>query len=197
VRAVRAPVTLKTRIGWDHEHKNGLRIARIATESGIQCLAIHGRTRADMYQGAVDYAAIAAIKASVNIPVIANGDIDSAEKARFVLENTACDAVMIGRAAQGKPWVFDEVNFFLREGQHRAPLASRAVHDIMRAHLEDLYAFYGDATGVRVARKHLIWYCQQHPGQKFLRDRLVRVATPQEQLSLLQCHFESQHEHAA
>jgi tRNA-dihydrouridine synthase B len=186
VRAVDVPVTLKTRTGWDPGNRNGLKVARIAADSGIQCLAVHGRTRADLFRGAAEYETIAAIKAGVKIPVIANGDIDSAEKARYVLEKTSCDAVMIGRAAQGKPWIFDEVNFYLRTGRHSPPLASAEVRAIMRAHLEDLYAFYGEATGVRVARKHLSWFCQQHPGQRTLRDRLVRVETPQEQLSLLE-----------
>jgi tRNA-dihydrouridine synthase B len=185
VRAVPVPVTLKTRTGWNAENKNGVVIARIAADSGIQCLAVHGRTRAEMYRGFAEYDTVAAIKASVKIPVIANGDIDSAEKARYVLEKTGCDAVMIGRAAQGRPWIFDEVNFFLDHGVNRAPLAIAFVRDIMRAHLEDLYGFYGEETGVRVARKHLSWYCQQHPGQQSLRDHLVRVETPAEQLSML------------
>jgi tRNA-dihydrouridine synthase B len=191
VRAVPVPVTLKTRTGWNAENKNGIAIARIAADTGIQCLAVHGRTRAEMYRGIAEYDTVAAIKASVKIPVIANGDIDSAEKARYVLEKTGCDAVMIGRAAQGRPWIFDEVNFFLAYGVNRAPLAIAFVHDIMRAHLEDLYGFYGEETGVRVARKHLSWYCQQHPGQQSLRDHLVRVETPAEQLSMLAEHFES------
>jgi tRNA-dihydrouridine synthase B len=191
VRAVSVPVTLKTRTGWNAENKNGVAIARIAADSGIQCLAVHGRTREEMYRGFAEYDTVAAIKASVKIPVIANGDIDSAEKARYVLEKTGCDAVMIGRAAQGRPWIFDEVNFFLRNGVNRAPLAIAFVRDIMRAHLEDLYGFYGEETGVRVARKHLSWYCQQHPGQQSLRDHLVRVETPAEQLSMLAEHFES------
>jgi tRNA-dihydrouridine synthase B len=191
VRAVDAPVTLKTRTGWDRDHKNGVRIARIAEDNGIQALAIHGRTRRDLYQGIAEHETVAAIKAVVKIPVFANGDIDSPEAARRVLELTRCDGVMIGRAAQGRPWIFDEVNFFLAEGESRATLALEKVRDIMRAHLEDLYAFYGEETGVRVARKHLSWYFRQHPGQEALRNRLVQIETPQEQLSTLLEHYDT------
>jgi tRNA-dihydrouridine synthase B len=183
VRAVNAPVTLKTRTGWDPEHKNGIRIATIAEQAGIQALAIHGRTRSDRYQGIAEHETARAIKASVAIPVFANGDIDSPQHARTVLAQTGCDGVMIGRAAQGRPWIFDEVNFFLASSELRADLTLEKVRDIMRAHLEDLYAFYGDAAGIRVARKHLSWYCQQHPGQDGLRGRLMRMETTKEQLS--------------
>jgi tRNA-dihydrouridine synthase B len=189
VRAVEVPVMLKTRTGWDRDHKNGLRIAVIAEGAGIQALAIHGRTRADLYQGSAEHETVAAIKAAIKIPVFANGDIDSPRRAREILALTKCDGIMIGRAAQGRPWIFDEVNFFLAEGESRAALALEKVRDIMRAHLEDLYAFYGDETGVRVARKHLSWYFRQHPGQDALRNRLVQIETPQEQLSTLLEHY--------
>jgi tRNA-dihydrouridine synthase B len=185
VRAVAAPVTLKTRTGWNRELKNGARIAALAERCGIQALAIHGRTRADMYAGEAEYDTVRAIKAQVKIPVFANGDIDSPQCAGAVLASTGCDGVMVGRAAQGRPWIFDEVNFFLATGESRPPLALEIVRDIMRAHLEDLYAFYGDETGVRVARKHLSWYCRQHPGQEDLRERLMQIETPREQLSML------------
>ena len=191
VRAVSAPVTLKTRTGWNRQNKNGIHVARIAEDCGIQALAIHGRTRADMYQGDAEHETVATIKSMIKIPVFANGDIDSPERARQVLAQTGCDGVMIGRAAQGRPWIFDDVNFFLRVGKLRAELAPEKVRDIMRAHLEDLYALYGDATGVRVARKHLSWYLRQHPGQEDLRNRLVTIETPREQLSTLLEHFEA------
>ena len=184
VRAVAAPVTLKTRTGWDRDHKNGVRIARIAESAGVQALAIHGRTRADLYQGDAEFETVGAIKSSVKIPVFANGDIDSPQRARAVLRSTGCDGVMLGRAAQGKPWIFDDVNFFLATGQSRADLPRQKVRAIMRAHIEDLYAFYGDETGVRVARKHLSWYCRQHPGFDALRKRLMQIETPQDQLSV-------------
>jgi tRNA-dihydrouridine synthase B len=185
VAAVKVPVTLKTRTGWDPSHKNGIHIARIAEDCGIQALAVHGRTRTDMFQGAAEHDTVRAIKGSVKIPVLANGDIDSPMRAREILSYTGCDGIMIGRAAQGRPWIFDEVNFFVETGKLREELAQENVRDIMRAHLEDLYDFYGDETGVRVARKHLSWYFRQHPGQEALRDRLVRIETPQEQLATL------------
>src|SRR5580658_7150922 len=185
VSAVSVPVTLKTRTGWDLTHKNGIRIARIAEDCGIQALAIHGRTRADMYRGTAEHETVRSIKESIGIPVFANGDIDSPLRAREILAATGCDGIMIGRAAQGRPWIFDEVNFFLAAGELRRELALENVRDIMRAHLEDLYDFYGDATGVRVARKHLSWYFRQHPGQEALRNRLVLIETPQEQLATL------------
>jgi tRNA-dihydrouridine synthase B len=197
VRAVDVPVMLKTRTGWDRAHKNGILIARIAEDNGIQALAIHGRTRTDLYQGDAEHETAAAIKAAIKIPVFANGDVDSPEAARRVLELTRCDGIMIGRAAQGRPWIFDEVNFFLAEGKSRADLALEKVRDIMRAHLEDLYSFYGDETGVRVARKHLSWYFRQHPGQEDLRNRLVRIETPQEQLSTLLEHYDTRVHRAA
>ncbi len=189
VAAVSAPVTLKTRTGWDRDNKNGLLIAKIAESSGIRALSIHGRTRRDMYQGEAEHDTVRAIKAQVGIPVFANGDIDSPQRAREVLAATGCDGVMIGRAAQGRPWIFDEVNFFLNSGELRDKLALEKVRDIMRAHLEDLYQFYGSDTGVRVARKHLSWYFQQHPGHEALRAQLMKIETPQEQLSTLLKHF--------
>jgi tRNA-dihydrouridine synthase B len=183
VKSVAAPVTLKMRTGWDRDHKNGLHIAKLAEAAGIAALAIHGRTRADRYEGEAEYDTVAAIKDGVRIPVFANGDIDSPQRACAVLARTGCDGVMIGRAAQGRPWIFDEVNFFLATGRMRADLPLKNVRDIMRAHLEDLYTLYGDETGVRVARKHLSWYCRRHPGQEAFRARLMSVGTAREQLS--------------
>ena len=197
VAAVSVPITLKTRTGWDPLHKNGIHIARIAEDCGIQALAIHGRTRTDMYRGAAEHDTVRAIKRSVKIPVLANGDIDSPLRAQEILRYTGCDGVMIGRAAQGRPWIFDEVNFFIETGNLREDLARENVRDIMRAHLEDLYDFYGDETGVRVARKHLSWYFDQHPGQEALRDRLVRIGTPQEQLATLLDQYDTQVPRAA
>jgi tRNA-dihydrouridine synthase B len=185
VAAVAVPVTLKMRTGWDRDNKNGVRIARIAEDCGIQALAVHGRTRADLYQGEAEHRTVRAIKDKLKIPVFANGDVDSPIRAREILAFTGCDGIMIGRAAQGRPWIFDDVNFFLRESKLREELALEKVRDIMRAHLEDLYDFYGDEIGVRVARKHLSWYFRQHPGQEALRDRLVRIETPEEQLATL------------
>ncbi len=183
VRAVNAPVTLKTRTGWDHDHRNGLRIAQLAQELGIAAIAMHGRTRSDLYEGSAEHDTVREVKASLRIPVIANGDIESPQSAQAILQRTGCDAVMIGRAAWGKPWIFDDVNFFLSTGRMRESLASEIVRDIMRAHLEDLYSLYGDETGVRVARKHLNWYCRQHHGREVVRGFLLRAMTPREQLA--------------
>jgi tRNA-dihydrouridine synthase B len=197
VAAVRVPVTLKIRTGWDRDHKNAMSIAQIAEAEGIQALAVHGRTRTDLYQGAAEHHTVCAIKAQVKIPVIANGDVTNPSTALEVLRATGCDGVMIGRAAQGRPWIFDEVNFFLATQQFRAPLALVHLRDIMRAHLEDLYSFYGDETGVRVARKHLNWYCRQHPWQKSFGERLMKIDSPLEQLSMVMQHFETEVSRAA
>ena len=152
------PVTLKTRTGWDRQLRNGARIARIAEDSGIAALAIHGRTRADFYQGEAEYETIREIKSRVRIPVFANGDIDTPHKARAVLDFTGAEGVMIGRAAHGAPWVFRDVNGFLSTGQTPPPLSRESLRDIVLTHLESIYAFYGEDSGLRIARKHLGWY---------------------------------------
>ncbi|MEO8102556.1 MAG: tRNA dihydrouridine synthase DusB [Betaproteobacteria bacterium] len=164
VSAVAVPVTLKIRTGWDRDHRNALTIARIAEESGIQSLAVHGRTRSDLYEGAAEYDTIRAVKQSVRIPVVANGDIDTPEKARFVLAYTGCDAVMIGRAAQGQPWIFREIAHYLQTGRHLAAPSLAEIHAIASRHLRELHAFYGDYKGVRIARKHVGWYLAGLPG---------------------------------
>jgi len=163
VRAVNVPVTLKIRTGWDRTQKNGIRIALIAEECGVAALAVHGRTRADLYNGDAEYDVIAAIKQAVNIPVLANGDVDSAHKARQVLEYTKCDGLLIGRAAQGRPWIFREIAHYLATGEVLAPPSAEEVCDILCGHLEALYAFYGELQGVRMARKHLGWYARDRP----------------------------------
>jgi len=161
VNAVDVPVTLKIRTGWDRAHKNGVNIACIAEASGIAALAVHGRTRADFYAGAAEYETIRDIKARVRIPVFANGDIDSAQKAREVLDFTGADGVMIGRASHGAPWIFDAVNAQVGARNATPTLLRADVRDIILAHLDSLYVFYGEETGVRIARKHLGWYCEQ------------------------------------
>ena len=158
VDSVDVPVTLKMRTGWDRDHRNGPTIARIAEESGIAALAVHGRTRADHYTGEAEYETIATIKQTVRIPVFANGDITDGPKARRVLDRTGVDGLMIGRAAQGRPWIFREIRHFLRYGTAATPIDAPEVRDILLGHLRQLYAFYGDAAGLRVARKHLGWY---------------------------------------
>jgi tRNA-dihydrouridine synthase B len=161
VSAVPVPVTLKIRTGWDAAHRNGVNIARRAQACGIAALAVHGRTRADFFSGAAEFATIRDIKASVTIPVFANGDIDTAQKAREVLDFTGADGVMIGRASHGAPWIFGAVNADLLFGTVVQPLLRAEVRDIILAHLDSVYRFYGEETGVRMARKHLGWYCQQ------------------------------------
>ena len=154
----RTPVTLKTRTGWDREHRNAVRIARIAEASGIAAIALHGRTRMDFYEGAAEYQTIREVKSAVRIPVIANGDVDSPRKAREVLDFTGADGVMLGRAAHGAPWIFRDVNALLAEGRSPPPLSRAELRDIVLAHLESIYAFHGEDSGLRIARKHLGWY---------------------------------------
>ena len=190
VKAVSIPVTLKIRTGPDPTQRNGVAIAKIAEASGVQALAVHGRTRECMFRGAAEYDTIRAIKSAVRIPIFANGDIDNAEKARAVLSATGADGVMIGRGAQGRPWLFREVNFHLTTGKFHAPVALAEVRDILLAHLETLYSFYGEDTGVRVARKHLSWYCQHHPATGELRTQLVTAATTGSQFGMAKEFFD-------
>ena len=185
VAAVNVPVTLKIRTGWDRDHRNAVYIARLAEDCGVAALAVHGRTRADHYQGEAEYDTIAAVKAAVRIPVFANGDIDTPDKAMAVLAATGCDGVMIGRAAQGRPWIFREVNARLA-GEPPPPAPAPAeVRDIMLTHFAALYALYGEDAGVRVARKHLGWYLaaagHNGPEGEAFRRRWVTLGTPQEQ----------------
>ena len=190
VGAVEIPVTLKIRTGWDTANRNGVNIGHIAQESGIQALAVHGRTRACAYRGEAEYDTIADIKQAINIPVIANGDITSPEKAKFVLERTGVDGIMVGRAAQGRPWIFREIEHFLKTGEKLAEPSIIEVRDILIAHLHNLYNFYGEYTGVRMARKHISWYSkgQRHGGA--FRDAVNRVDSIEEQLKMTEEFFE-------
>jgi len=189
VRAVNVPVTLKIRTGWNTENRNALRIAKIAEDHGIQSLAMHGRTRACMYTGDAEYDTIRDICAEAAIPVIANGDIDSAEKACSVLDFTHATAVMIGRAAHGSPWIFREVNSFLESGKKSAPLLRTQIRDIILEHITALYAFHGEASGVRIARKHLGWYCQQHTDTKDFRSQLMAAESSSVQFAVTAACF--------
>ncbi|OZI71502.1 tRNA dihydrouridine synthase DusB [Bordetella genomosp. 12] len=166
------PVTLKTRTGWDRESRNALRVARLAEQSGIAALTLHGRTRCDLYTGHAEYDTIRDVKAEIGIPVVANGDIDSPEKARQVLDYTGADAVMIGRAAQGRPWIFREIDHYLRTGQTLAAPSHAEMRDLLLEHLDDHYRFYGEHTGVRTARKHIGWYIDTLPGAESFRARM-------------------------
>lgn len=189
VKAVEVPVTLKIRTGWDKDHRNGVAIARIAQSAGIQALAVHGRTRACAFQGEAEYDTIAAIKAAVAIPVIANGDIDSPEKAKRVLDHTGADAIMIGRAAQGRPWIFREIAHYLQTGEKLPEPGTDEVRDTLLAHLHNLYAFYNEYTGVRMARKHISWYSKGLVGGAVFRNTINRVETAEDQLRMTQEFF--------
>jgi tRNA-dihydrouridine synthase B len=191
VKGAGAPVTLKIRTGWDRQNKNGPLIARIAQDCGIQALAVHGRTRADMFSGDAEYDTIAAIKAAVTIPVIANGDIATPEKAVEVLQKTGADGLMVGRAAQGNPWIFREISHFLATGERLAPPPVADVRDTLIAHLENLYEFYGDTLGVRVARKHISWYSKGLRGGAVFRNEINKVETRTEQLQMIRTFFDA------
>ena len=192
VNAVNVPVTLKIRTGWDKQNRNAIRIAQIAEASGIQALSIHGRTRACAYTGDAEYDTITAVKANVNIPVIANGDITTPEKARHVLQYTGADAVMIGRAAQGRPWIFREIEHFINTGEHLAAPAVGEVHRVLLKHVYDLYAFYGDQTGLRVARKHISWYTKGLAGSATFRHQMNQLESCDAQLSAVNDFFDEQ-----
>jgi tRNA-dihydrouridine synthase B len=192
VAAVDVPVTLKFRTGWDRNHKNALTIARIAEDSGIAMLTLHGRTRADGYRGEAEYDTIAAVKAAVQLPVVANGDIDSPQKAREVLQKTGADAVMIGRAAQGRPWIFREIDHYLRTGSVLPAPRIEEVRQRMAQHLRAHYAFYGDYLGVRTARKHIGWYVQDLEGGEAFRQQMNRIDDCALQLAAVDAFFESQ-----
>ncbi|WP_374012193.1 tRNA dihydrouridine synthase DusB [Pseudoxanthomonas koreensis] len=191
VAAVDVPVTLKIRTGWSADHRNAQAIARIAQDAGIQALAVHGRTRDQHYTGQAEYDTIAAIKADVRIPVIANGDIDSPQRAAQVLRVTGADAVMVGRAAQGRPWIFGEIAHYLATGRELPPPALGQVRAILLEHLEALHAFYGEEQGVRIARKHLGWYAKDRPENAAFRTVVNRADTADAQLRLTAAYFDA------
>ena len=190
VDAVEVPVTLKMRTGWNPDNRNGVRIAEMAQACGISALAVHGRTRACAYQGAVEYDTIAAIKRQVTIPVIANGDIDSPEKALWVMEKTGADGVMIGRAAQGKPWLFRQINHFLATQRHLEAPTTEEVRDLLLEHLDSLYCFYGETMGIRIARKHVGWYLQSTSEGTGFRKQFNQLETCAEQIANVHRYFE-------
>ena len=183
------PVTLKFRTGWNRENKNAPMVARIAEESGIQLIAIHGRTRADQYMGDAEYDTIKLVKSQRSIPVIANGDITSPQKAKFVLDHTGADGVMIGRAAQGRPWIFREIEHFLKTGEILPPPRVDEIHRVMVAHIEDLYGFYGIERGLRVARKHISWYTKGLVGSASFRHAMNQLETVAEQRAAIDQFF--------
>ena len=186
VNAVDIPVTLKIRTGWDPENRNGIQIAEIAEQAGIQALAVHGRTRACLYKGNAEYDTIKAIKASISIPVIANGDIDSPEKAKQVLEYTGADGLMIGRPAQGNPWIFREINHYLKTGEKLPVPTADEVRRVILQHVENLHQFYGEFKGVRFARKHVGWYIQhQTNGAEFRKSFNALESSTEQHLALM------------
>lgn len=197
VSAVNVPVTLKIRTGWDKNNRNAIEIAKMAQDIGVQALAMHGRTRACLYMGDAEYDTIAAVKQAIHIPLIANGDITTPEKAKYVLDYTGADAVMIGRAAQGKPWIFREIEYFLKTSEHMLPPTVEEIHTVMLEHLHDLYSFYGDLAGMRVARKHISWYTKGLAGSASFRHNMNTLQTIDLQLGAINDFFaelKSKHE---
>ncbi|MDX1536805.1 tRNA dihydrouridine synthase DusB [Arsukibacterium sp.] len=189
VKAVTVPVTLKIRTGWDTDHRNGVQIARIAEDNGIQALAVHGRTKACMYKGEAEYDTIKAIKQAVSLPVIANGDITTPEKAQYVLDYTGADAIMIGRAAQGRPWIFREVTHYLATGEKLAAPAIAEVQQIMLEHVQGLHQLYGVHLGPRIARKHVGWYLAEHDAQGVFRSEFNAIEQAERQFEALNDYF--------
>jgi len=189
VKAVDIPVTLKMRTGWDRDNRNAPVIARMAQDAGIQALAVHGRTRADKYNGEAEYDTIAEVKAQVEIPVFANGDINTPEQARHVLQHTGADGLLIGRGAQGRPWIFREMLHFLETGTHLDEPPLTEVEQILTEHLAELHSFYGEHMGVRIARKHVGWYLQSHDPNKEFRKRFNAIDDALEQKDSIQQYF--------
>jgi tRNA-dihydrouridine synthase B len=189
VSAVDVPVTLKIRTGWDKQNRNAVQVAKMAEDIGIKALAMHGRTRACLYNGNAEYDTIAEVKQNISIPLIANGDITSPEKAKQVLDYTGADAVMIGRAAQGRPWIFREIEHYLLTGEHMLAPTVEEIHQVMLEHLHDLYDFYGDLTGMRVARKHISWYTKGLAGSAAFRHSMNTLQTIPLQLTAIDDFF--------
>jgi len=190
------PVTLKIRTGWDREHKNALAVAKLAEQSGISMLTVHGRTRADLYHGAAEYETIQAVKSSIKIPVVANGDITTPEKAAQVLKLTGADAIMIGRAAQGRPWIFREIAHYLATGEILPTPEIAEIQTIMNEHLLDHYAFYGEYTGLRTARKHIGWYCKGLRNSHHFRQKMNTADDCKTQLQMVNDFFDEMKSHS-
>ncbi len=189
VAAVDVPVTLKTRLGFLNGHENILRVAQRAEQAGIAALALHGRTREDMYLNTARYDLIREVKQLLNIPVIANGDIDGPEKAKFVLDYTGADAIMIGRAAQGRPWIFREIAHYLKTGEHLAAPNIAEVKQVLLGHLDELYQFYGEYSGCRIARKHIAWYTKGLRSSNEFRQNMYQVETTHQQAQVVEAYF--------
>lgn len=192
VSAVDIPVTLKIRTGWDTDNKNALAIAKMAESSGIQALAIHGRTRSCGYKGDAEYNTIAQVKQQISIPVLANGDIDTPEKALEVLNYTQADGLLIGRAAQGAPWIFDDIQYYLDHGKKRPAKALTEVEQIILSHLQNLHEFYGEKMGHRIARKHIGWYLKANVNHADFIKHFNKIESPEAQISAIKIEFERQ-----
>lgn len=190
VTAVDVPVTLKTRLGFLNGHENILRVAKRAEESGIAALALHGRTREDMYLNTARYDLIKQVKELIDIPLIANGDIDSPEKAKYVLDYTGADAIMIGRAAQGRPWIFREIAHYLKTGEHLPTPDIQEVKDVLLGHLAELYQFYGEYSGCRIARKHIAWYTKGLRSSNEFRQSMYKVESTVDQAKVVEAYFD-------
>lgn len=193
VKAVDVPVTLKMRTGWDKEHKNYLVIAKIAEQSGISAITLHGRTRACLFTGEAEYDSIKAIKKAIRIPVIANGDIDSPQKAKQVLTYTGADAIMIGRAALGKPWIFSEIHHFFKTGELLPSKSLTEVKSLVIEHVKALHHFYGEYKGLRIARKHVSWYIQEYDNHHQFRRLFNAIEDSRHQLEALEAFFNNTH----
>jgi tRNA-dihydrouridine synthase B len=191
------PVTLKMRTGWCQQHKNAVQLARQFEGVGIQMLTVHGRTREQGYKGQAEYDTIAAVKAAVQVPVVANGDINSPEKARDVLAATGADAIMIGRAAQGRPWIFREIDHYLQHGTKLAPPSVAEIREVLIGHLHDLYAFYGYERGMRVGRKHIGWYTKGLKNSAVFRARMNTLDNAEMQLAAVAAFFDELLAHSA
>ena len=191
VNAVDVPVTLKIRTGWAADRRNALEIARIAESAGIAALAVHGRTRDQQYKGVAEYDTIAEVKAALSIPVMANGDVDSPRKAEAVMKHTSCDAVLVGRAAQGRPWIFREIAHYLATGETLPEPTLADIRDILLGHLEHLHDFYGETSGVRIARKHLGWYAKDRPENLQFRAVVNRAESAEAQIRLTRDYFDA------
>ena len=191
VNSVDVPVTLKIRTGWAADQKNALAIARIAEAAGIAALAVHGRTRDQQYKGVAEYDTIGEVKAALSIPVLANGDIDSPRKAEAVLRHTGCDAVLVGRAAQGRPWIFREIAHYLATGERMPEPSVAEIRDVLLGHLEHLHGFYGETSGVRIARKHLGWYAKDRPQNAAFRAVVNQADSADAQLRLTRDYFDA------
>ncbi|MFT5718185.1 MAG: tRNA-dihydrouridine synthase B [Oleiphilaceae bacterium] len=189
VSAVNIPVTLKIRTGWDTDNRNALAIAHIAEQSGIQALAIHGRTRQCAYRGDAEYETIARVKQLINIPVLANGDITTPEKAAYVLDKTNADGLLIGRAAQGCPWIFDDINYYLERGVRRPNRSQIEIKNILLKHVSQLHEFYGDIMGVRIARKHVAWYMKTQYNHQEFRKEFNQIESTNNQLKVITNYF--------